>query len=228
MASDTPTTTWSIWAQDGGTLVTPTGTLVSLGDVKSWINYPNPTLAGPDDALLTNLLYAACSYIEQEIGPVAPTSFVERFDGWGGDTIVLRHAPVISISYVNEYQSTGGLLTLTESTPAATVDGYQTDKVAGYIKRVFKGNWPRTFFPGSLNIEVSYTAGRSPLPPTLALACLELVAHWWEQGHQANARGFGAVTGDAYDAMSSGPGQWIGVPAKVTDKLKAFRTPVFE
>lgn len=222
-----PTSVWSSTdANDDGTLVTPQP-LVTLGDVKSYLNYSTPTGASSDDAQLGNLLAAASDWIEREVGPISPTQFTERFDGWGGGSEwMLRHSPVLSVVSVTEQWSTGGAHVLSESVFGPGQDGYQLDREIGLLVRVFQGNWPRTWFPGSLNVEVVYTAGYSPVPPLLQLACIELVAHWWTQGHQAAARGWGPAGEDTYDAVDAAPGAWSGMPFRVADKIARFRRPV--
>ena len=224
--SDSPTV-WALTdANDDGTLVTP-DTIVSLGDVKAYLNYSTPTQPGADDAQISNLLAAASDWIEREVGPISPTSFTERYDGWGGQfELMLRHSPVISVASVTEQWSTGGTHLLAESTFGPGIDGYQMEKEIGRLVRVFQGNWPRTWFPGSLNVQVVYTAGYATIPPLLQLACLELVAHWWTQGHQAAARGWGPAGEDTYDSASAGPGAFAGIPYRVADKVAVFRRPV--
>lgn len=218
--SDTFTDSWSVAGHDGGTLVDPSKLLVSSALAKSYLN---ETGVESDDPLLALIITAACDYVEQAAGPVMPTSYVERHDGWGGETIMLRHTPVLSVAYVIEYRSTGGPLTLPESTPTNSVEGYQLDHRIGEVIRVFQGNWPRTFFPGSQNIEVSYTAGYSTPPATITQAALELIAHWWRQGHQDRTVDYGPDGG--YDNVQTTPGAWAAVPYRIQDKLRALRQP---
>lgn len=223
-----PTTVWlPEGGQDDGTLVTTPESIASLGDLKSYLNYSTPTSAGADDAQLQNLLAAACDMIERNVGPIAPTTYTERYDGWGGDPeLLLRHSPVLSVTSVTEQWSTGGTHVLEESTFGPGQDGYQVDREIGLLVRVFQGNWPRTWFPGSLNVQVVYTAGYNPIPPLIRLGCLELVAHWWTQGHQAASRGWGPAGEDTYDAVASTPGAWEAVPYRIQAKLRPFRKPV--
>lgn len=221
-------TTWTVQGHDGGSLVDPTTPPVSLGDLKTWLRYPNPTTASADDGALTQVLLSAWEYAEEIGGPIMPTLYTERFDGWGGTEIVLFHEPVIAVNYVHEYWSTGGLHILAESTPENTIDGYQLDKLTGRLVRVFQGNWPRTWFPGSLNVEVQYIAGQVPVPAKACEAIVELGVHRWQTEFQPRALGFeGAVSMDADDEpANASAGQWIGVPNKVLDKLRMMRTPV--
>lgn len=216
--------TWSEVNQDLGSIVAP-APLVTLTELKTFMRYSNPSSAHNDDSILSDAIQTASEFIENAIGPISPTTFVEREDGWAGDTIMLRHIPVISINYVNEYWSTGGLHVLSESTPSATVDGYQLEKTTGRLVRVFAGNWPRTWFPGSLNVEVSYVAGYSTTPATLKWACYELAEHWFSTGPGNIAKGFGGSFNDP-DDVGEPAGVWIGIPNKVTEKLSRFRTPV--
>jgi hypothetical protein len=217
---------WAPEAIDEGTLVSSVA-LVTVAECKSWLGYRNPTQPNREDPLLTNIVASACDYLEQIAGPIAPTTFVERYDGWAGSTLMLRHDPVISVNYVNEYWSTGGLHVLTESTPADTIDGYQLEHETGRLVRVFQGNWPRTWFPGSMNVEVSYVAGRNPIPPIAKFTAFELVQHWWQQLHQQSAQGFGGqIDPEAEATTDQQAGAWLGVPKSVVDKIRLLRQPV--
>jgi len=226
MAGNLDPTVWADTdAQDDGELTLPQP-LVTLGDVKVYLNYNDPTAPTTDDAALLQQLTAASDYIERTIGPISPTGYVERFDGWDGDPeLPLMHSPVLSVQSVIEQWSTGGAHNLQESVFGPGSDGYQLQGEYGYLVRVFQGNWPRTWYPGSLNVQVTYTAGYDPVPPILQQACVELVAHWWTQGHQA-AQSFSASAENGYDAVDAAPGSMALVPYRVADKLKLFRKPV--
>lgn len=196
--------------------------LATLDQVKAWLNYP--MFDTSDDTSLTLLLSAASDLIERYAGPIQPTAFVERHDGWGGSEIILNHCPVVSVAYVNEYRSTGGLVTLPESTPESTVDGYEIEWETGRLIRVFQGNWPRTFFPGSRNIEVSYVAGYASIPPLAQLATQIIVAEWWQQGHQAPMLGQPDRIGGTFAEVATA-GTTIGVPDAALDLIDQLRTP---
>lgn len=195
--------------------------IVSLVDIKTHLAFNNPNDSSPQDTVLQSFIDAATGWVEGRVGPVTNTGYVERHDGWGGVQIMLKHSPVLSVNYVKEYRSTGGLLVLAESTPANTLDGYQIEYPTGLITRVFQGGWPRTFFPGSRNIEVSYIVGYEPIPAEIQLATKELVTHWFRNTQQAPPPG-GAGLG-TYDATETQAGLWQAVPYRVIDLVDRFR-----
>jgi hypothetical protein len=116
-----------------------------------------------------------------------------------------------------------GPITLTESVPTAQVDGWQCEWQVGRLIRVFPGNVQKPWFPGSRNIEVTWTAGYNPVPPTYKKATLELVKYWWINEQQnAGITSAPGVSGDYDQAdQSSNAGLWAGVP----DRIKMMLEP---
>jgi hypothetical protein len=149
---------------------------ITLAEAKSWQQFPAnaPTT---NDAALEDVIAMACEAIQNYINrPIAPTEYTERHDGWSGEYIMLNQYPIVEMVSVTEYQSAGGLISLSESTPQNPIDGYQVNYLTGRMMRTFQGySWPRPWFPGSRNIEVTYYAGYNPLPPALRIATRELI-----------------------------------------------------
>lgn len=197
--------------------------ICSLADVRGYLRIPSTDTAF--DAELTNLTYVATDMIEKYINaPVATKAMpIERHDGWVGDTIMLKYAPITSVTYVREYFA-GFLNSLSESTPANPIDGYQLEYQTGRMIRVFTNGFPRQWYPGSRNLEISYSVGMNPIPPTLWQAARELTAHLFMQ-QQATPGGIPKYSGgmDPGDTPNPQPGAWSGMPYKVSDKLKPFR-----
>jgi hypothetical protein len=197
--------------------------ICTLDDVKAYLRIPSGDTAY--DAEITNLTYVATDMIEsfcnRKIAVAAAP--IERHDGWVGNTVFLKYAPVVSISYV--YEFFGGFLnTLSESTPENPIDGYQIELETGRLIRVFSMGFPRQWYPGSRNIEVSYTVGMSPTPPALWQAARELSAHLFQQ-QQASPSGIPKWTGgaDPSDGVVTQPGIYAGMPYKVVDKIQRYR-----
>lgn len=176
------------------------GTYMTLDEVKSWLRYPTVS-PGVDDTNMQRVVDMACTRIQNVINrPVGSQEFWERHDGWSGEYIMLKESPFLELVSCTEWQSSGGPITLAESTPENPVDGVQIDYSTGRLMRTFAGySWPRPFFPGSRNIEVVYLAGFNPIPPDLWMATVELVRHWWENTQQAVA---GRALGQANDPES--------------------------
>lgn len=202
---------------------------IDLAEAKDWMQFSSPSAPSPRDAALQRVIDMACWLVQRYINrPASPQTFTERHDGWSGEYIMVRYTPFLSLNYCNEWQSSGGMVSLAESTPEAPVDGIQIDYVTGRIMRTFAGySWPRPFFPGSRNIEISYVAGYNPTPPDLWMATMELVAHWWRNTQQAAAKGFGGAIGGerANDPEQEAAGLWQGLPYRVTSILDVYRLP---
>jgi hypothetical protein len=111
-----------------------------------------------------------------------PTSYEEYYDG-GGNYIYLRHKPILSVENIEEgwgwwdyeldYQQVN-------TVPAGSMFAFSIDSPeAGGISRRSAGNVCIPFVPGVKNIKVNYTAGLPAVPPSVRLAALEIIAHWW-------------------------------------------------
>jgi hypothetical protein len=164
----------------------------------------------------------ACDWVQDFLGrPVAPTQFDRRFDGWSGWNgayLELPYSPVLEVTSVIEYWGVSGPHVLLESTPTAQIDGWQLEPLTGRLIRIFPGNVQKPWFPGSRNIEVVWMAGYNPVPPTIRVATLELIAHWWRNTQQQSAMHAGAEAD--YDPEESG-GPYEGVP----DRIYALLSP---
>lgn len=198
------------------------------GDLKPWIRMPVSDTAL--DQNLQLIIDMACSWIQSYCNrPFAPKTYEWRFDGWSGWNgayIMLPKYPVLEVSSVIEYWGISGPHILTESTPTSQVDGYQLVPDSGRITRVFPGNVQKPFFPGSRNIQITWTAGFNPIPPEVRIAALEMSSYWIRNTQQTStgARA-GAGAGADYDAPSTQqPMLWAGVPDRIRSLLDAYRT----
>jgi hypothetical protein len=177
--------------------------------------------------LLQRYIESACSYAQGAEGanrPIAPTEFRERHDGWSGEYILLHHSPFLELVVATENQSTGGAIPLLESTPENGVDGIQIDYATSLIMRTFDGIWPKPFFPGSRNIEVTYLAGFNPLPPELWEATMELVAWKWHNSQQAS-RGAGPQPkgAESFEDTANANPSAPGCPPDIQAIFRSFR-----
>jgi hypothetical protein len=198
------------------------GQIVTLSEVKAYLQIPNPSQPASTDVIMQGYIDAATEYVENYVGPVTETDYVERHDGYTSE-IVLLHRPILRINSLVEVVALV-VDNLEESVTRNPIDGYQVNYRSGKIKRVFSGGYPRIFWPGSRNIEVSYTAGYEPVPAQVRLATLELVTHYWRNGQEAGPTGVGAGI-DAFDAVDQQPGMWPAIPYRVAAWLDNYRTP---
>lgn len=152
--------------------------IATLADAHARLNI-DPSETTHDDTLQA-YLDAATELIEQQVGPVDSRSVTEMFNG-GGQTIVLNYYPILSVDSVTEYSGGAGTTLTGLSAPYSdtTNASYVVDPTIGTITR-WSGTVASRFATGVQNISVSYTAGRSSVPPVIKEATLLLVAHMWE------------------------------------------------
>lgn len=167
----------------------------------------------------------ACQWVQNYLGqPIAPTTFFRRFSGYtgmNGAYIQLPYSPVLQILEINEWWGLNGKQELVYQTPAnqggADQEMYQVDWVTGTLIRSYQGLVQRPFFPGSLNIEITWQAGYNPVRADVRVATLELLAYWWRSVQEA-PRWFGQATYD--DAGMSK--LWPAVPNRITQLLQPY------
>lgn len=202
--------------------------LITNAELPLWNNYvdlqndvkPYLQIASNDttnDLMLQMITNAVCQYSQKFIGqPIGPTPFDRRFDGWSGWNgayLELPYYPVLEITYVNEYWGTSGPHILSEQTPTNQVDGFQCDYLTGRLIRVFPGLVQKPWFPGSRNVEVSWIAGRNPIPDILKMAACSLVAYWWR--NEFTALPGWSPAGGEFDVSTPSNGLWPGVPHRI-------------
>jgi len=192
-------------------------------DVKPYLLIPaeNPRL----DRVLHDLTDMACVWVQNYLGrPIAPTTFFRRFDGWtgwNGSIIHLPYYPVLQIITVAEWWGNMGPNYLTEQIPANQGSAYvfQCDYLRGTLIRTFPGLVQQPWFPGSRNIEVTWTAGYNPVLADVRIATLELINYWYR-----NTQEFMRTQKplQEYDADSGSRMLWPAVPNRVTQLLQAY------
>ena len=199
-------------------------TYLDLVETEAWLQFTGVTVTS--QTLLQRVIDAACAKAQNMANrPLCPTRFNERHDGWSGEYIQLRYSPFLTLISCSEWQSSGGAIALVESTPSNPVDGIQIDYATGRIMRTFAGySWPRPFFPGSRNIEVTYEAGFNPVPPDVWEATVSLVAYWWRREQQASrSQGIRPAGGSTDMEVESDNGLWPGVPNRIADVFESYR-----
>lgn len=173
---------------------------------------------------LQRMINAACATAQRGANrPFAPGYFQERADGWSGDTIQLNYSPFLQLVKCTEWQSSGGPINLVESTPANPTEGVSIDYGTSKIVRVFAGySWPRPFFPGQRNIEITYRAGFNPVPDDVWDATCDLIAYKWRMSQEAPK--WYPSSGDEYGGAQSNP-LYPGVPNRIAEVFESYRLP---
>lgn len=210
MANPTATRQWS--------------TYLDIAEVLDYLQLPS-SLTVVQQNRLQRYVDSACTMAQNRSNrPLGPNEFKERHDGWSGEYIQLDYSPFLQLVSCREWQSSGGFVTLPESTPENPVEGVQIDYASSRIMRTFLGySWPRPFFPGSRNIEVAYLAGFNPVPPDIWEATCELIAWKWRNTQQAT-RGWMASSQE-YDQGVPSDGLYPGMPNRIAEVFDSYWLP---
>lgn len=185
--------------------------IISLAEAKAHLN-KDLTITTDDDEL-RGFIDATQVVIEGEIGPVVPVSKLEYYTG-RGRWVVLRRRPVVAITLVRE-QVGSDYFTIIPETPPGTDLDYRLDR-GMLLRRI---NMYPALWRG--DVEVTYSAGRNPIPGNIALAAKEELAHLWRNS-QLSKGGARAAAG-ADDVLSS---LAFSLPHRVSDLLsKSKRAP---
>ena len=141
------------------------GDLTTLANVKARLGLTATTT----DALLSSLITEVSTLAQTYIGyAVLSANYSETFDGAGQRAITLGTTPVISVS---------GVQIGTQSIPQAT-DLVSPGYVATPKGISFRNVWVQA---GVQNIQVSYVAGYSVVPPDLEMSVIDLVCLVFEE-----------------------------------------------
>lgn len=209
--------------------------IVTLEQVKTHLRYPNPSSSSPDDGALQIFINAADECIEFECDDILPKLFKEQYDG-GNCLIFLHHRPVLEVLNVEEgWGWINFELDYVEVNAPAQVNSLYAYSIDNYeyaqISRRSAGNVLLPFRPGEGNIQVVYRAGQDPIPGSIILGELELIAHWWQNSQlrgvtMAGANlGYDTVTGQLYsrDTESGNQNLNVGVPYRILELIKPQR-----
>jgi hypothetical protein len=124
----------------------------------------------PDREQLRQFCIDACDAVELDLGRiVARRTVVETYDG-GGEALLLRSTPLISVTTVVE--------------SGTTVTAYVPDTDRGMLWRgttISQQSWAR----GRRNIVVTYVAGYVNPPPAVRYAAKGAIQMAWQESQQA-------------------------------------------
>ena len=134
--------------------------LTTLSALKSWLNLTTVM----DDAMLSRLISAASSYIENILNrTILSQIYTDKMSGKGTHTLSFYHSPVTAVASLS---IDGNII------PAAS-----SSLQAGYLfssSQLMLNGY--LFTRGHQNITVTYTAGYTTVPYDIEQACLELCA----------------------------------------------------
>lgn len=151
--------------------------VVSLAEAKAQLNITSTT----DDEEIAGFVRSVTEVCERYAGALARTTHVEKHDG--GYRIALRHIPVLSLTSAVAIRTSG---------TDQTVADLDVDGPTGVVERLDGG-----YMYGPLRI--TYTAGRTAIPPRVRQAALIILQHLWEtQRGQQGGVSFGG-SGEVYD-----------------------------
>ena len=177
--------------------------LLGLDDGKKYLNISldNPT---HDDEIL-GFIRTLTPAVEYLAGSVEPKT-VRRFIDGGGYSLVLPHAPIISLTSLAFYGTAFDTTTLTVDNESGMI--YPTDGTI-YLSH---GRWYAV-----------YVAGRRIIPEAMSHAAKVILAHLWE-----TQRGRGAVStavrrGNSDDTTVL-PGFGFSIPNRAVELLKPLGT----
>lgn len=184
---------------------------ITVDELKTHMN----KAGAADDAELPGFISAACQMVVDRIGVVSPTDATQTV--WGHRVhrreFVLDLHPVIDVTAV----TVDGTV-VPQADPVAGTDGWVLDAGPGVLAHTQR-------WPGG-RIEVTYQAGRTPLPGNIRLAALELAAHLWQQSQLNTASTARPSTFGSDELALRGVG--FALPYRVRELLGLGKNPTDE
>lgn len=220
---------------DGLGNLTPTAGIVSLIEAKTHLRFPDPTDSSSDDVNLQGFIYAATEVIEGRVGNVVQRTVKEYHTG-GSPYLYVREKPIVSVTTIVEnwgYYNWTLTEVDTNDIPQDNLFAYSVDNPdEGLIVRRSVGNIAIPFMGmGDLlpdNITVTYVTGMQGTPWSIRLACLELIAHWWQASQQRTSAASASPANpfNAVPSVSNAPFVF-GVPNRIWEIIGTNgRTPI--
>ena len=178
---------------------------VTLDEVKAQCRVSSLT----EDTLMTSLIKAARSYVEELCGPLITQQWEEYFDNWpSGDTIYLSKQRLQSVDYITYTDEDEVVNTLSAT-------DYTVDTKDSYRPRIVlkeDSSWPTDSLFNVNPIIVRFVCGygdaTTDVPEPIRLAILMLIAHWFEN-REATIVGQTVITVPyAVDCLLANYRQW--------------------
>jgi len=177
--------------------------LVTLEEAKRQLDIDTTT----HDVELQLYVDSLDSVIEGYVGVVEQREVTDVVTG-GGPGISVLHPPLVSVASLSGGLN-GGI-----SYPADTLT---VNGPGGIISRLNGCHFPAGPYT------VTYTAGRSSVPPTIKLAALILLQHLWRTQSGASRVPVGGA--DDWSVSDPIPGFGYAVPNRVLQLLEPFKLP---
>lgn len=144
--------------------------LTTVADVKEILGITGVT---QDNLITRNINYATKIILNYcGVSSFKSTAYIEEYDGIGGNELVLRNKPVITITSVEWRDEAGN----NASYELLDTEDYFVDTAAGIIKSLI------TLGGSYHSWKVTYTAGYATIPDDLAEACARMAAFVTENG----------------------------------------------
>jgi len=170
--------------------------IVSLADAKNHLNITNDG----DDNELRGFIEATTNIARFYCGTLFPTTYTETYEACG-DTLALRHWPVISVSEITAVGT------------AAVVDPADVD--------VDEHGMLRAESAMSGTVRVTYRAGSSIMPANITRGALIIIQHMWDTQRPRNSRGPAMPRGEDFMNAQDATGRFYTVPRRAVELFQA-------
>jgi hypothetical protein len=168
--------------------------IVSLVEAKKHLNISND---GNDDEI-RGFIEAVTGVVQFYCGTLFPAEYVETHQACG-DTIVLRHYPVLEVSAIDTV-GTG-----------STVDPSGIDIGEAGVINLGQRFWGRLRF--------TYRAGYTVLPAGITRAALIIIQHMWDTQRPRDSRRPAVPQGEDYSQVQDMSGRFYTVPRRAVELL---------
>lgn len=171
--------------------------LFSLSDAKRFLN--EPLVDTTNDAEIEDMVNVVTEIVESKVGPVVPKTYSEKVQS--GQSLPLRHGPIISITSITPWMLGVGAETVSPSQVTINNEGWCLDRNIG-------------FWRGPYN--VTYLAGRTSVSYSILMGGKDILDHLWETQRGSSLVGPGAPRDDEAFSVF---GRTYTVPRAVLEML---------
>jgi hypothetical protein len=169
--------------------------IVSLAETKTHLNISNDGT----DSEIRGFIEAVTSICAFYCGTLFPTTYTETHQVCG-DTLVLRHYPVIDVSAIAPVGN------------GAAVDVSGVDIGEGGVLDLGVSVWGK--------LRVTYTAGYSVLPANITRAALIIIQHMWDTQRPRNSRRPSVPASEDFSTVQDQSGRFYSVPRRAVELLQ--------
>jgi uncharacterized phiE125 gp8 family phage protein len=180
-----------------------------------------------DDSLLTQLLAAAESFIEEHTGRDFAGGTFTEYHAASGSMIFLKNYPVATVTSlrIDPARQFGASTERDTTTYAIHSNRGVIESVDGpFLPPYRKGSddWPES-------VKVVYTVATDSVPAAVKQAFADLVGHWYKQAKTSSDAGFlmltESITGTTTKGYSWSLTRGLSIPPGVIELLAPFRVP---